>query len=134
MGDDPEPNMPENRSFNQQAMNLIADFQGLPITNTRASMGKDLGLDTIMDRLIVRFQIQGARPEETIAAHWMTIVGERFAQHSFPVRLDRGTRLFVAVSNSVVRQEMWFRRKEILERLKIILKGTEIREIVLRSG
>ena len=126
--------MPENRPFNQQAMNLIADFQGLPITNTRASMGKELGLDAIMDRLIERFQIHGARPEETIAAHWMTIVGERFAQHSFPVRLDRGRRLFVAVSNSVVRQEMWFRRKEFLKRLKIILKDTEIREIILRSG
>ena len=126
--------MPENRPFNQQAMNLMADFHGLPITNAHASMGKELGLDAIMDRLIERFQIHGARPEETIAAHWMTIVGERFAQHSFPVRLDRGRRLFVAVNNSVVRQEMWLRRKEFLNRLKIILKDTEIREIILRSG
>ncbi len=134
MNDHPVPIMPVNRPFNQRTMNLIAEFQGLPNASTRAFMGKELGLDAIMDRLIERFQIQGARPEEAIAAHWMTIVGERFAQHSFPMRLDRDRRLFVAVSNSVVRQEIFFRRKEILKRLKIILKGTDIREIVLRSG
>ncbi len=134
MDDYPVPNTPEIRPFNQQAKNLIADFQGLPTSPSRAFMRKEIGLDTVMERLIERFHIEGARPEEKIAAHWMTIVGERFSQHSFPVRLDRGRRLFVAVSNSVIRQEMWLRRKQILKRLKIIHKGAEIREIILRSG
>ena len=128
------PNTPVNRPFNRRALNLIADFQGLPKSFSRASKGKEMGLDTVMDRVAERFNIHGSRPEETIAAHWMTIVGEHFSQHSFPVRLDRGRRLFVVVNNSVARQEMWLRRKEILRRLRLILKSSDIRQIILRSG
>ncbi len=126
--------MPANRPFNRQAMNLIANFQGLPGHPSRAYFRKEKGLDEVMDRIIERFQIQDTRPEEVIAAHWIAIVGNRYSQYSYPVRLDRGKRLFVAVSNSIVKQEMWFHRKQILQRLKLIHHGVEIRDIVLRAG
>ncbi len=126
--------MGESKKFKRSTENLIAAFRGLPPKYSRARMRKESSLDSVMDGLVERFHINTRRPEEEIADRWVDVVGEYNSRHSHPVRLERGYRIFIHVTNPVVRQEMFFHRKMILERIKKLPACSMIRELVLRSG
>lgn len=120
--------------FNRKTNNLIASFRGLPPDRSRGFHKQAKDLDSIMDGLVERFKISGSNPEGVIANEWVSLVGERNAQFANPRRLDRGTTLYIDVSNPVVKQEMQFGKKMLLTRLRQ-LKGCEgIRNIVFRAG
>lgn len=87
-----------------------------------------------MDQLVQRFQMSETRPEEVIAADWVSIIGDRNARHAHPLRLDRHQRLYVAVNNPVVKQEMQFHKKIILGRLNQLPGCEGIQQLVFRSG
>ena len=87
-----------------------------------------------MDSVIQRFQIEETRPEEAIIAQWPAIVGHKNAQFAHPHRLDRGYRLFVLISNPVIKQEMQFHKKLILNRLSRVPGCENVREIIFRAG
>jgi hypothetical protein len=126
--------MPKSSKFSRKTNNLIASLRGLPRDRSRAFWKDEKDLDSVMDRVIQKFHITEARPEEAILADWISIVGDRNASHSHPHRLDHGFRLYVLVSNPVIKQEMQFHNKMILDRLKRIPGCESIREIVFRAG
>ena len=121
-------------SFNRKTNNLIASFRGLPPDQSRAWNKKETDLETVMDKLVQRFKIESTRPEETIAHEWISIVGESNAKHANPWRLDRGRTLYVHVNNPVVKQEMQFGKKTLLNRLNKLPGCSDIREIIFRAG
>ena len=121
-------------SFSRKTNNLIATFRGLPKDRSRAYFRDEQNLESVMDKVIMRFQIEEGRPEEAIMAQWTSIVGNKNAKFAHPHRLDRGYRLFVLVNNPVVKQEMQFHKKLILKRLSQVPWCEGIRELVFRSG
>ncbi|MCZ6675574.1 MAG: DUF721 domain-containing protein [Verrucomicrobia bacterium] len=126
--------MNKPRSFSRKTNNLIASFRGLPKDRSRAFWRKEKSMDAVMDRVIQRYQIIETRPEEAIRANWTSLVGEYNAKHAHPWRLDRSRRLYVMVSNPVVKQEMQFHKKMILTRLTKIEGCEGIRELIFRAG
>ncbi|MDA0347955.1 MAG: DUF721 domain-containing protein [Verrucomicrobia bacterium] len=126
--------MPKSSNFSRKTNNLIASLRGLPRDKSRAFWKDEKDLDSVMDRVIQKFQITESRPEEAILADWTSIVGDRNASHSHPHRLDHGFRLYVLVNNPVVKQEMQFHKKMILARLTNIPGCEGIREIIFRAG
>ena len=120
--------------LNRKTNNLIASFRGVPADRSRAFMRQEKGLDAVMDKVIQRFKIGTTQPEEIIRSEWISLVGENNANYANPWRLDRGWRLYVLVSNPVVKQEMQFRKKLILARLNKLPGCDGIREIVFRAG
>ncbi|MCI0333647.1 MAG: DUF721 domain-containing protein [Planctomycetes bacterium] len=66
-------------------------------------------------------------------AAWRAAAGETFAQYTLPGRLKRGV-LEVTVSNSIVIQELTFRKQQILATLREQLQGANIRDVKFRIG
>jgi len=124
----------KSTAFSRKTNNLIASLRGLPPNNSRAFLKKEKNLEVVMNQVIQRFSLEGTRPEELIHAEWIHLVGERNAEFSQPLSLHKNVRLYVAVSNPVIKQEFQFHKKIILERLKRIPGCSEIREIIFRSG
>ena len=91
-------------------------------------------METVMERVIQQFSLEKGRPEEFIRSEWINLVGERNATYAQPLSLHKNSRLYVAVSNPVVKQEMHFHKKIILRRLKKLPGCSEIRDIVFRAG
>lgn len=91
-------------------------------------------MDVVMDQVIQKFKIGTTQPEEVIAAEWVYLVGEHNAKHANPWRLDRGKRLFVLVNNPVIKQEMQFNKKLLLNRINQLPGCSEIYQIVFRAG
>ena len=126
--------MPRSNKFNRKINNLIASLRGLPADYSKAYWRKDVTLNQVMDQIIHRFQVEETRIEELIASEWPSLVGEKNAVYSQPLRLDRGQRLYIAVSNPVIKQEMQFRKKVILQRLHKIPGCEGISLLVFRAG
>ena len=91
-------------------------------------------MDTLIETLIQEYKIGELRPEENLITHWRTIMGGAHADRCRPQRIDKEHRLIVAVSNPILRQELTFRQKEILNRLKKISGCEEIDEIIFKAG
>jgi hypothetical protein len=62
------------------------------------------------------------------------LVGPANAAYSNAVRLDRGRRLLVHASHSVVRSELFLHRAAIVERIQKLPGCSEIKEIFVRAG
>jgi len=125
---------PPNEFFNRQRNNLVAAFRGMPTDYSRAQLRKTCDMEQLMDEVIHKFKISERRPEEVINDNWPAIVGDYNARHANPVRLDRGQKLFVQVSNSVVKQELFFARKLILKQLQQLPGCSAIRDVIFRAG
>ena len=66
-----------------------------------------------------------------IADAWKKAVGEYVAQHTDKLFV-RDRTLFVNVSNSILRQELHYKRSQIIYAINGLLKQQAVREIVLR--
>ncbi len=88
----------------------------------------------LIEELLVRYQIGRHSPEQTIRDHWAEMVGAANAAYSHPVRIDRGRSLFVLVSHSVVRNELFLHREAILEKIQQLPGCDHVRQLTLRAG
>ncbi|UCH83672.1 MAG: DUF721 domain-containing protein [Candidatus Latescibacterota bacterium] len=71
--------------------------------------------------------------EREILACWAEVVGEEIAGHTRAVKIDRGV-LFVHVDHSAWMQELHFKEKEIIQRLKKEKPDITIRKIRFGTG
>ena len=120
--------------FNRKTNNLIASFRGLPPDYSRGFHKQAKELDSVMDQLVDRLKINSTQPEEIITNEWKSLVGEQNAKHAHPWRLDRGKTLYIQVGNPVVKQEMQFRKKILIQRLNKLPGCAEIRQVIFRAG
>ena len=92
-------------------------------------------MNGLMERVLLALRIEKPRPEAEIGAHWSKIVGEIFAGKCAPERLvDDGRRLMVMVSGSVARQELAFRKQEILRAIRRLPGCGKVRELSFVSA
>jgi hypothetical protein len=80
-----------------------------------------------------KYQIGRSTPEQTLREHWADIVGPANASYSHAVAIERN-RLTVLVSHSVVRNELFHHRDQIVERIKAYPGCADVKSLNLRSG
>lgn len=66
-----------------------------------------------------------------IFENWEKIVGKDISEVTTPIRLYKD-KLFVNVENSVIMEEMIYRKKEIIEKINSILKREKINNIIFK--
>ncbi len=120
--------------FRRDVENLIACFRGLPEDRSVATMREATPIDSLIETLFEQYRINKPTVEQVIMTHWKELVGEFHAHRSIPQRIVNGKTLVVAVSNAVARQELQFRLRDVLARLRKIPGCNSIQEIVLRAG
>jgi hypothetical protein len=111
----------------------IADFRGLPRADDYVWDNGPSGLDSLIEVVVEKYAIARQRPERTIMENWRTIMGEN-APRCAPERIDSLGRLVVAVANPVLRRELAFSRKRLVERIRRIDGCGDIRDIEFRAG
>ena len=126
---------PEHSEFSKPAQELIGDFRGIPFNEPRKMTRRPTKtMAPLIEELLVRYQVGRHSPEQTIRDHWVEMVGAANAAYSHPVRIDRGRSLFVLVSHSVVRNELFLHREAILEKIQKLPGCDHVRQLTLRAG
>ncbi|MDD8018205.1 MAG: DUF721 domain-containing protein [Bacteroidota bacterium] len=88
-------------------------------------------LGSVLDALVKSLGIGQQVEQYKIFDLWGQIVGEQVAKVSSPERIHNGT-LTVTVSNAPWRNELTFRKKEILEKIHAVTQSQSISDIKFR--
>lgn len=140
MPDEPHP-------FSKIAEELVGDLRHLPAPDEpRHTIGGRPGrpkprptrpLTELVEQLMQKHQIGRSSPEQTIRDHWTAIVdpngGNANASNSHPARIERN-RLVVLVPHSVVRNELFHHREEIVARIRQLPGCESVKSLLLRAG
>lgn len=123
-----------DRPFTRQVENLIANLRGFPEDHGRSRIRPIRSIDDLVEKILVRHRVGKSSPEETIRDCWASIVGETNQQFAHPARIEEGRCLVVMINDPVVRQELQFNKKLLIQRIRALAGCGGIREIILRSG
>lgn len=69
--------------------------------------------------------------EGKLPQYWREVVGEQVASLTREFRLERGI-LYIGIASGVVRQELFYRRDELLQRLNERAKTRVVNAIIVR--
>jgi len=92
-------------------------------------MAKTLG--QAIDKMLRKFDIEKPVRQGESLFIWDEIVGKTISSHTTPEKVSYG-KLYIKVDSPSWRNELLFRKDEILKRINKKLNKANIREIVLR--
>ena len=127
--------MPDaTHQFSKLAEELVCDLRGGPADEPRRSKKRPAqSIGTVVEQLMVKHQIGRPSAEQAIRDRWPELVGAANAAYSHAARIERN-RLVVFAAHSVVRNELFLNRDEIVSRIRK-LPGCEcVKSLNLRAG
>ncbi len=93
---------------------LLNAFRSLPQSEARP-VGRDAkSLGEVMADVVKKYALEEPRPEQKIVENWPAIVGEAFAGRCGPKRITHDGKLVIQVMGATARQELAFRKRDIL--------------------
>ena len=99
---------------NRQVQELLSAFRSLPASEARP-VGQDAKpLADAMAEVVQHYALEKPRPEQKIVENWTAIVGEAFAGRCGPKRITHDGKLVIQVMGATARQELAFRKRDIL--------------------
>lgn len=127
--------MPDHPTkLSKLAEQLVGDLRrARPEDPTRSIVRPTQALNSVLEQLLTKYQIGRDSVEQRIRDQWSQIVGPANASYSHAVSIERN-RLLVLTSHSVVRNELFHHRDEIVARLHQIPGGETIKSLNLRAG
>ncbi len=104
----------------RQVQELLSAFRSLPGSEAKP-VGRDAkSLGATLGEVVKKYSLGGPRPEQKIVEHWRKIVGEAFADRCGPRRITHDGKLVIQVMGATARQEMAFRKQEMLAAVRKI--------------
>ena len=126
--------MNEPHQFSKIAEQLVGDLRRVaPEDPARSRKRPTRPLAQLIEELLQQNQIGRSSPEQTIRERWTELVGASNAAHSHPARIERN-RLLVLVPHSVVRNELFHHRDEIVSRIRQLPGCADVKSLNLRAG
>lgn len=127
--------MPEvPHTFSKLAEELVGDLRGVAFEEPRRSVKRPtLDLSGVIAELMVKHQIGRPSAEQSIRDQWPALVGTANATYSHAARIERG-RLIVLAAHSVVRNEIFHHRDEIVARIRKLPGCETIKSLNIRAG
>jgi hypothetical protein len=120
--------------FSKLAEELVGDLRGLEYDEPRRSHKRPTkDLATVVEELMVKHQIGRPSAEQSIRDRWAELVGAANAAYSHAVRIERN-RLLVLAAHSVVRNEIFLHREEIVQRIRKLPGCETLRSLNIRAG
>lgn len=120
--------------FSRDANSLIADLRGIKYKRSPARLRDVVQLENLVEVILQKHRIGKASVEDTIMAKWRDIVGEQTAHRCRPHKIIDGKKLIIITTNAVLRQELMFRKTDILRKVRALPECGTVREIVVRAG
>ena len=127
--------MPEApQPFSKLAEELVGEFRRVAYHEPRRAVKRPTkNLSAIIEELMIKNQIGRPSAEQSIRDQWPALVGTANATYSHAARIDRG-RLIVLAAHSVVRNELFHHRDEIVARIHKIPGCEAIKSLNIRAG
>jgi hypothetical protein len=120
--------------FSKIAEELVGDLRGVSPNEPHRSVKRPTqGLAAVIEELMTKHQVGRPSVEQTIRDHWVEIVGAANASYSHAATIERN-RLVVLASHSVVRNELFHHREQIVERIRKLPGCATIKSLNLRAG
>ena len=120
--------------FSKIAEALIADLRRVPADAPRRTTQRATQpVANIVEQLLQKYHIGRESPEHEIRAKWASLVGDANAAYSHPVRLERNM-LTVLAAHSVVRNDLFMHRSEIVARIRKLPGCADVKALNLRAG
>ncbi|MDR0418382.1 MAG: DUF721 domain-containing protein [Puniceicoccales bacterium] len=117
--------------FSKKIQNLIADFRGLPQDNSSSVLKDERSVEQLFRDILKKYVTKSnIKVGAEIFENWPRIVGDMFCGLCTPHRITATDALIIKVQNSIVRQELFFRKEEILQRIREICPQSGIRTVV----
>ena len=124
----------EPHRFSKLAEELVGGLRGIaPDDPPRSKRRATQSIAAIVEQLMVKHQVGRSSPEHTIRDHWVELVGAASAAYSHPAMIERG-RLTVLAAHSVVRNELFLHRDEIVARIRKLPGCGDLKSLNLRAG
>ena len=116
------------------AEELVGDLRGVASEDPRRSRPRATQpLGALIDQLTTKYHLGGESAEQRIRDRWPEIVGAANAAYSHAATIERN-RLIVLASHSVVRNELFLHRDEILQRIRAVPGCADVKSLLLRGG
>jgi hypothetical protein len=127
--------MPDQpHQFSRLAEELVGDLRGVTYDEPRRALKRPAqSLSAVVEQLMVKHQIGRPSAEQSIRDHWTELVGAANAAYSHAARIERG-RLVVLAAHSVVRNEIFHHRDEIVARIRKLPGCETLRSLNIRAG
>ncbi len=121
--------------FSRLAEDLVGSLRRIPSDDPKGARRRpSLKMEELVEALCSKHGIGRVTAEQSIRDHWPQIVGPANASYSHAVRIDERGRLVVHASHSVVRNELFMNRAEIVERIQKLPGCGSIRLLHLAQG
>ncbi len=125
----------KQRAHERAHEDLLSDFRGVPTRATPAVLNRATALGETIRHLMQSLKSPTPRIEQLLDKQWETIIGDKkLAAHASIQRLAEDNSLVVIVPNAVVRNELQFKKPQILKRARAVNGGQVIRAIIFRAG
>ena len=111
----------KNSSYKKvNALNLVSDFMNLPMERAEEFTSHPVPMRNLVEEV---WEDWGIGEEETaeaiISGYWQRIVGKGLSGKCAPVNLSKdGKTLQIRAASSTIRQELSFRKENILKKIK----------------
>jgi hypothetical protein len=120
--------------FSKLAEQLVGDLRGVPFAEPRRQVKRATQpLAVVVEQLMVKHQIGRPSAEQTIRDHWIEIVGAANAAYAHAATIEHN-RLVVLAAHSVVRNELFHHREQIVQRIRQLPGCEAIKSLNLRAG
>lgn len=128
------PERKPDPAFSRLAEKAIAEFRRVgPREPEKMRRRPTRALSELVEELRVKHRIGREAPEDALRATWPELVGSANAAYSHPLRIE-GRRLIVQATHSVVRNELFLHRREILERIQKVPGCANVSDLHLKAG
>ena len=117
--------------MNFRERKLIAEFTGLPLSEDPHKSRHPKKIIDIIDNVWESWKIGTEKsPEQTISENWGKLIGLKLANKCAPERLniDKGI-LIIRCSSSTVKQELTFKKKELIRKISVLCSSWSITDI-----
>jgi hypothetical protein len=88
-------------------------------------------ISSLLEQFISDNKLQGGLTQVELNAAWPEIVGTFIAKHSVELKIIRQT-LIVTIDNAACREELAYRKTEVLQRVNTLSKNLIIQEMIIR--
>jgi len=124
----------EPHQFSKLAEELVGDLRGIaPNDPPRSKKRPTQSISAVIEQLMVQHQIGRPSAEQAIRDRWPELVGAANAAYSHAARIERN-RLVVFAAHSVVRNELFLNRDEIVARIRKLPGCESVKSLHLRAG
>ncbi|MEO7599772.1 MAG: DciA family protein [Opitutus sp.] len=121
-------------AFSKLAEELVGDLRRMAFDEPKRTVKRPTqGLNSVLEQLMTKHQIGRPSAEQAIRDQWPQIVGNANAAHSHAATIERN-RLIVLVGHSVVRNELFHHREQIMTRIRMLPGCESIKSLNLRAG